>query len=355
MSMGGDIRAVSQIAAADSIHRDGLGVKKTIDEYYKLFDESDTGKGSVDARNANYQNMVNDFYNMVTDIYELGWGESFHFAPRHKWETFAASIARHEMYLAHKIKLDKGMVALDLGCGVGGPGRTMARFSEAKIIGLNNNDHQIDRCRKLTAQQGLTHLLSYMKADWMNIPIQDNSFDAVFHLEALEHSPDRVASFKEIYRILKPGCYFGGYDWVVTDKYNPNNPAHVRCKKAIEVGNGVADLLKPSVVLSAIKEAGFEIVEHKDFGVLEDPKTMLGWWDSLVGGYTSIEAIKHSRAFFLLTNKLLWVLETARIAPKGTLDVHNLLVKVAADLVEGGETGIFSPSYFYLCRKPLDK
>jgi len=355
MSMGGDITRVSAITAADKIHRDGQGVKKTIDEYYKLFNESPGGTGSVEVRKENYANMVNDFYNMVTDIYEMGWGESFHFAPRHKWEDFKASIARHEFLLAHRLGLKKGMVALDLGCGVGGPGRAMARFSDAKIIGLNNNDYQLERCRKLTAKQGLNHLCSYMKADWMNIPMIDNSFDAIFHVEALEHSPDRVAACKEILRVLKPGGYFAGYDWVVTEKYDLNNPEHVKVKKAIEVGNGLPDLEKPSVVLDSLRDAGFEILDTNDYGELKDPATELGWWESLVGGWTSLEGIKHSHGFFVLTNKMLWLLETLRVAPKGTVDVHSMLVKVSQDLVEGGRTQIFSPTYFYLCRKPFEK
>jgi len=230
----------------------------------------------------------------------------------------------------------------------------MARFSEAKIIGLNNNAYQLERCKKLTAKQGLNHLCTYMKADWMNIPIEDNSFDAVFHVEALEHAPDRVKAGKEILRVLKPGGYFAGYDWVITEKCDLNNKEHVRIKKGIEVGNSVHDLERPSTVIQSLKDAGFEVLESKDYGVLTDPITELGWWESLVGGYTSVEAFKHSYACFSLTNKMLWALETLRLAPKGTVDVHSLLVKVSLDLVEGGRLQIFSPSYFYLCRKPLN-
>jgi len=60
--------------------------------------------GSVQVRQEKYMDMVNDFYNMVTDIYEFGWGHSFHFGPRHKWESFEASIARSEMWIAHKLQ-----------------------------------------------------------------------------------------------------------------------------------------------------------------------------------------------------------------------------------------------------------
>ena len=55
---------------------------------------------SIAARKKNYSSMVIDFYNLVTAFYEFGWGHSFHFAPRHAGESFEASIARAEFYLA---------------------------------------------------------------------------------------------------------------------------------------------------------------------------------------------------------------------------------------------------------------
>ena len=37
------------------------------------------------------------------------------------------------------------MRVLDIGCGVGGPAREIARFADVEIIGLNNNDFQVRR------------------------------------------------------------------------------------------------------------------------------------------------------------------------------------------------------------------
>lgn len=85
---------------------------------------------------------------------------------------------------------------------------------------------------------------------------------------------------------MKPGALMGGYDWVVTDKYDPNNPEHVRIKKGIELGNGLPDLLNPKVILDAIKEAGFELLEHRDT-CLYNPEYEIPWYDSLEGRYWS--------------------------------------------------------------------
>ena len=41
-----------------------------------------------------------------------------------------------------------------------------------------------------------------------------------------------------------------------------------------------------------------------------------------------------------------------RIAPNGLRDVHEMLVKVSLSLVQGGESGVFSPMHLLIFRKP---
>lgn len=62
--------------------------------YNKFFDQED-GKG-VGDRILSTPDFVNKFYSLITDFYEYGWGESFHFAAREIGESFEASIIRQE-------------------------------------------------------------------------------------------------------------------------------------------------------------------------------------------------------------------------------------------------------------------
>ena len=99
---------------------------KDIDEYNKLHDSD-----SADGRNASYVDLVNSYYNLATDFYEWGWGQSFHFAEKLAGESFKASIARHEYYLAMRLGVQPSDHVLDCGCGIGGPLRNIGRFTGA--------------------------------------------------------------------------------------------------------------------------------------------------------------------------------------------------------------------------------
>lgn len=76
-------------------------VREVVDRYHDLFAD----ENNIEERKKNYSTMVVSFYNLVTQFYEFGWGHSFHFAPRHKGESFEASIARQEFYLALRLHL----------------------------------------------------------------------------------------------------------------------------------------------------------------------------------------------------------------------------------------------------------
>ena len=98
----------------------------------------------------------------MTDFYEYGWGQSFHFGPRWKGEGFIESIKRAEYHLCSRLGMKPGMRALDVGCGVGGPMRNMAIFSGAKIDGITINEYQVRACiyERGTASHDTTILTS---------------------------------------------------------------------------------------------------------------------------------------------------------------------------------------------------
>jgi sterol 24-C-methyltransferase len=321
----------------------GDTVESVVDEYHSFH------SGTVETRKKNYTKMVNDYYDLVTDFYEYGWGQSFHFAPRHKGESFEASLARHEFFLAHVLGLAPGMTVLDVGCGVGGPMRAIARFSGATIVGVNNNDYQIKRGTRQNEEAGLDRQCSFLKADFMKLPVPDKSYDAVYAIEATCHAPDKVKLFTELHRVMKPGAQFAGYEWCLTDKYDGKNAEHRAIKKGIEEGDALPDIWYTQDVVSALEKAGFEVLQARDLAPTADQETP--WQRALSEGF-SLRNFKRSGVGREVTRRLVRVLERLRIAPKGSTAVAEFLNAGATALVRGGDTGIFTPMFFFQVRKP---
>jgi len=324
----------------------GIDTNKTIDGYNNLHEKK------VGEREEKYVTLVNSYYDVATAFYEFGWGASFHFAPRKKYEDQRSAILRHEAILAHRLRLKPGQKVLDVGCGIGGPMRNIATITGASIVGMNNNAYQISRGEQENKIAGLDTTCSFVKGDFCKMSLPDKSFDAVYAIEATCHAPRRQDVFGEIFRVLKPGGTFAAYEWCLTDNYNPENPEHLSIKKKIETGNGLPDIAHTSVIDSALKEVGFEILETRDV-VADTPKDDIPWFEPIQGRWFPPKKIQLTSLGSSLCNGMLKLFEIIRIAPPGTEKVSVMLQVGADGLVRGGEQKVFTPSYFFLVQKPL--
>ncbi|MEM1029104.1 MAG: methyltransferase domain-containing protein [Myxococcota bacterium] len=330
------------------LQRDDHSVRAAVDAYTRLHDER--AGGDLDARKANYEVLINRYYDLVTDFYEFGWGTSFHFAPARADERFEDAILRHEVHLADALGLASGMTALDVGCGVGGPMRNIARYSGAEIVGINNNAYQIERGRRHSVREQMEHRTRFVKADFMAMPFDDGAFDGVYTIEASCHAPDKAALFTEIARVMKPGATFAGYEWCLTDAFSATNAEHQRIKKGIEEGDGLPDIAHTSEVDAALEMAGFEVLEARDMAPEAHPDRP--WYLPLSGRDRSLRGLPRTPVGRKLTNAATRVMERLKIAPEGTARVSDFLNVAADALVAGGETGVFTPMYFFRARKP---
>ncbi len=310
---------------------------------------SDTARGR-EGRAADYQDYENIYYDLVTDLFEYGWGKSFHFAPRAAGESFAASLARHERYLAHRLQLGPDMLAADLGCGVGGPTREVARFSGARIVGVNNNAYQLKRAAELTETAHLSHLVEYLKCDFMNVDAPDNTFDAIYSVESTCCAPDKAGIYREAFRLLKPGKCLAVYEWCMTDRFDADNPDHRRIKAEVEYGNAMPNIARPQEVDDAVRQAGFDLIEARDME--PDLPPGIPWYEPLVGTGLSFARVRSSTSGRRLTHATLWLLERLRLVPRGTTRISSLLNRTAVVMAEAGRLRIFTPMYFVYARKP---
>ncbi|KAI0819926.1 delta-sterol C-methyltransferase [Trametes gibbosa] len=340
-------------------HADGR-VGRRIENYTAFWQKDMSKEASQDTENRleNYTDVINGYYDGATGLYEYGWGTSFHFSRYYKGESFYQALARHEHYLAFKMNLKPGMRVLDVGCGIGGPAREIAQFADVQIVGLNNNDFQVGRARKLTKRAGLQDQITYTIGDFMKLEEKfgENSFDAVYAIEATVHAPSWEGVYGQIMKVLKPGGVFGVYEWCMTDKWDPSIPAHKEVAHGIEIGNGIPEMRPLAKAREAIVKVGFEIEHEEDLADRPDP---VPWYYPLEGDIRKAQTIwdiitvwRMSSSGKFVTHHGLWLIEKLGVVPKGTWEVGETL-KIAADaLVSSGRDKLFTPMYLVVSRKP---
>jgi sterol 24-C-methyltransferase len=333
--------------------QENTDMEKTANTFRERFDGADA---TVEGRKSQATTMVNEYYDIVTDFYEYGWGTAFHFAPRYMGEGFHESLCRHEYFLALKGQFGAGMKVLDIGCGVGGPLRNIARFSGCHVVGINNNQYQIERAKRHDQRAGLQSMTSYVKSDFMHMDaIANNSMDGAYAIEATCHASDKTGCYSEIFRKLKPGAHFVGYEWIVTKNYDHTNEEHKRIRHGIEVGDALPTLETADQVKQALINAGFEVVEEYDLVEAFDKSgaKTVPWYQPLAGSYTTLSGLKSTPLGRWTTTKMVTALEFLRMAPKGSVNTTHILEEAAVNLVLGGEKKIFTPSYYFKARKPV--
>jgi len=293
--------------------------------------------------------QVESFYNIATDFYEYGWGESFHFAPRWQRESFADSVKRHEHYLAASIGLEKGKKCYDLGCGVGGPLRNMVRMTRANVTGLTCTEYQIAKGNRYIARDGLSEYGNIVQGDYHNHPWEDNSFDCGYDVEASLHSDNLDKYFSEVFRTLKPGGKFAGYAYVWADFVDyENDPNHKFIVDEYQIGNGCPKWYKWADWEAAIEKSGMKIVKHED---LADTGA-IPWYKPLEPCYTSLAGFAATPIGMKLTSFLTYTLETLRLAPKGAYASHCMLVRGGNALKWAGQQKLCTPMHHYVLVKP---
>jgi SAM-dependent methyltransferase len=100
----------------------------------------------------------------------------------------------------HPIDLE-GQFVLDAGCGMGRYLRIAAESSASLVVGLDLS-HAVVAARELTT--GLAKV-AVVRGDLLKLPFPPASFDQIYSLGVLDHTPDPRAAFLGLAGLLKPG------------------------------------------------------------------------------------------------------------------------------------------------------
>ncbi len=170
------------------------------------------------ARRYQSSDTVADSYDQWTDdgILEYYWGEHIHLGhygspPQNKEFVTAKIDFVHEMVRWGGLSnLPPGTTVLDVGCGIGGSSRILAKDYGFAVTGVTISPQQVRRAQELTPESVPAE---FKVDDAMNLSFPDGSFDVVWSVEAGPHMPDKAVFAQELLRVLKPGGTLVVADW----------------------------------------------------------------------------------------------------------------------------------------------
>jgi SAM-dependent methyltransferase len=156
--------------------------------------------------------------------------------------------------------LKEGEVVLDLGAGAGFDCFLAAQKvgDKGRIIGVDMTPEMIDKARG-NANQGNYENVEFRLGEIENLPVADNSVDAVISNCVINLSPDKERVFQEAFRVLKPGGRLMVSDMVLLQAL----PEFIKNSIEAYIGCLSGAILRDDY-LGAIRAAGFQEVRIVD-------------------------------------------------------------------------------------------
>lgn len=159
---------------------------------------------------------IADFYDLRSAAWETVWGEHMHHGlydvvdGKRLRGSSAQCRTMSELLLLSGLlntELPKGAKVLDVGCGIGGASRFMAKHfgPNCEVTGITLSQVQAQRATEINKEQDLSGRVKNEVRNALSTGFPDNHFDVVWSMESGEHMENKQKFIKECTRVLKPG------------------------------------------------------------------------------------------------------------------------------------------------------
>jgi demethylmenaquinone methyltransferase/2-methoxy-6-polyprenyl-1,4-benzoquinol methylase len=130
-------------------------------------------------------------------------------APKYDKMNNLLSFRRHKAwrrFALNKMNTQTGMSAIDVCCGTCDWTISMAKLSQGgRIVGLDFSQNMLDYGKTKIKNLNIDQYIELVNGNAMELPYEDNTFDAATIGFALRNVPDLRQVLREMTRVVKPG------------------------------------------------------------------------------------------------------------------------------------------------------
>ncbi len=226
-------------------------------------------------------------------LLERLWGEHIHlgFYPEVKKKI---DFREAKVKFVHELvnwsglyNLPRGSRILDVGCGIGGSSRILAKYYGFNVTGITISPVQVKRAQELTPDECTC---KFRVMDALNLQFKDGEFDGIWSVEAGAHMNDKNKFANEMLRTLRPGGYLALADWNSRDLQvkPPSFIEKIVLKQLLEqwVHPNFISISDFNYVLSSNKNSSGQVISEN-----WNRYTIPSWHDSIIEGIRRPNAI----------------------------------------------------------------
>ena len=160
---------------------------------------------------------------------------------------------------AAKLDFLPEMHVLDVGCGIGGPARYLAKTFGCHVTGIDLTEEFVQVARMLTERCGLSDKTEFHQGNALELRFEDDSFDVVWCQNVTMNVENKVGLLAQVRRVLRPGGIFTYTEYVRGDGGEPVYPVPWADDPSYSF------IMTPEEMRKMVEESGFRVLDWTDF------------------------------------------------------------------------------------------
>jgi sterol 24-C-methyltransferase len=178
--------------------------------------------------------------------------------------------------LFDRLRLERGSLVLDAGCGAGLVALHLAKRG-LRVSCIDVVDRHIGWAKKNVHSHGFDDTITVRKMDYHHLDgFTEGTFDGIYTMETFVHATDPEQALREFFRVLKPGGTIALYEY----DHSNLSKAPEDIKSSIEIINKYASMpsnarFEQGVLERMMAEVGFEDIQVNDLSVNITPMLRL--------------------------------------------------------------------------------